>query len=180
MDFFDVVSRRYTHKAAFDPNRKVPDKDLRKIVEAGMIAPSAGNGQSAEFIIVNDEKIIAELGILSESVPLATTPAAIAVMTRPRIKEVLDLSTECRIADLWVATENMLLAATALGYRCGLVDGPFQKPKIRAKAHALLGIPDDRLLYLFMPVGYEAEAGLRRSKKPFEQRASWNYYEIER
>ena len=180
MDFFEAVSRRYTHKVAFDPSRKVPDKDLRKIVEAGMIAPSAGNGQSAEFIIVNDEKIIEELGKLSGSLPLSTTPAAIAVMTRPRIKEVLDLGTECRIADLWVATENMLLAATSLGYRCGLVDGPFQKPKIRTKAHALLGIPDDRLLYLLMPVGYEAEVDPRRDKKPFEQRASWNHYAVER
>jgi nitroreductase len=48
------------------------------------------------------------------------------------------------LEDYACATTQMLLAATALDYAAGWVDGP------------------------------------RRPKKPFSQRASWNYYAVER
>ncbi|MBC7234650.1 MAG: nitroreductase family protein [Chloroflexi bacterium] len=180
MEFFEVVKKRYSHKTAFDPQKKVPEEDLVKIVEAGMAAPSAGNGQSPEFIIINDEKVLEQIRQVSDNVPLNTAPALIAVLTRPRARQVLDIATECLIADLAAATDQMLLAATALGYCCGWLDSPFVPQEARTKAEAALGIPPDRMLLLVVPVGYPAEPGPRRPKKPFEQRASWNRYAIQR
>ena len=180
MEFFEVVAQRYSHKVAFDRARKVPEADLVKIVEAGMLAPSASNGQSPEFIIVNDEQILDQLGEASGHVVLKTAPALIAVLTRPRARQVLDIQTECLIADFAAATENLLLAATALGYCCGWLDGPFTKPELQQKACELLGIPEDRMLLLVVPVGYAGEPGTRRPKKPFAQRASVNKYAVQR
>lgn len=180
MELFDVIGKRYSHKVAFDPVRKVPDEDLLRIVQAGMAAPSAGNGQSPEFIIVSEEKLVRRIGELSGNVPLRTAPAMIAVLTPPHARQVCDLRAECLIADFAVATLNMLLAATALGYVCGWVDGPFTKPELSRPVSELLGIPEDRLLILFVPVGYAGEPGLRRPKKPFAQRASWNAYAVQR
>ncbi|MBN1400510.1 MAG: nitroreductase family protein [Anaerolineae bacterium] len=180
MEFFETVAKRYSHKVAFDRQRKVPKEDLEKIVRAGMAAPSAGNGQSPEFVIIDDEAILAQLGEWSGRVVLQTAPAVIAVLTDPRARQILDIKTECLIADLAAATQNLLLAATALGYRCGWLDGPFTDPDLQAKVCGLLGLPEDRMLLLTVPVGYEAEPGPRREKKPFEQRASWNTYAIER
>ena len=180
MEFFEVVARRYSHKASFDYDKKIPEEDLRKIVEAGMAAPSAGNSQSPEFIIITDEKILERISIITQNAILWTAPAMIAVVTRPRVREVLDITTECLICDFAVATENMLLAATALGYCCGWMDGPFTDPQVREKVEELLGIPDDRMLILVVPIGYPLQEGPRREKKPFEQRASWNRYAVER
>ncbi len=180
MEFFQVVAKRYSHKTAFDSEKKVAEEDLIKIVEAGMAAPSAGNSQSPEFIIINDESVIEELRKISDNVPLNTAPAFIAVLTRPRAREVLDIATECLIADLSASTVQMLLAATALGYCCGWVDGPFVPGDAQAKICEILSVPSDRMVLLVIPVGYPAEAGPRREKKPFEQRASWNQYEVER
>jgi nitroreductase len=41
----------------FDKNRRVPKEDLRKILVAGIRAPSAGNIQPRTFIVVKDEKV---------------------------------------------------------------------------------------------------------------------------
>lgn len=180
MEFFEVIAKRYSHKVAFDPARKVPDADLQKIVQAGMIAPSAANEQSPEFIILNDEALVRQIGALSGNVPLQTAPAIIAVLSQPAMRQVFDIKTECLIADIAAATENMLLAATALGYCCGWVDGPFTKQEIAEPVSKLLGLPADRMLVICIPVGYPAEPGPRRPKKPFEQRASWNTYAIQR
>jgi len=172
MEFFEVIARRYSHKAAFDPARPVPDEDLRRIVEVGMAAPSAGNSQSQEFIIVNDREVIRRIGELTGSVPLQTAPAWIVIVCDP--------SGGCYLEDYAVATGYVLLAATALGYVCGWVDGPFQDLAVRCPASEILGIPDDRRLMVAVPVGYPGEEGSRRPKKPFEQRASWNRYAIQR
>lgn len=172
MDFFEVVTRRYSHKAAFDPTRPVPDDHLRRLVEVGMAAPSAGNGQAPEFIIVTDGEIIGRIGELSGHAPLRTAPAWIVI--------VLDPTKGCYLEDYAVATGYVLLAATALGYACGWVDGPFLDPALRVPASELLGIPDDRQLMVAIPVGYPGEEAPRRPKKPFAQRASWNRYAVAR
>ena len=172
MDFFDVVARRYCHKAAFDPTRPVPDEHLRRMVEVGIAAPSASNAQAPEFIIVNDPAIIRRIGDMSGNVPLKTAPAWIVIA--------IDPTKGCYLEDYAVATVNVLLAATALGYCCGWVDGPFLDPALRDPASDILGIPDDRRLMVAVPVGYPGEEGPRRGRKPFEQRASWNRYAIVR
>ncbi|HHX45125.1 MAG TPA: hypothetical protein GX714_14235 [Chloroflexi bacterium] len=172
MDFFDVVARRYCHKAAFDPTREVPAEHLRRLVEVGMAAPSAGNGQAPEFVIVNDPEILARVKETIDNVPLKTAPAWIVIA--------IDPARGCYLEDYAVATAHVLLAATALGYCCGWVDGPFLDDAVRGPASEILGLPDDRRLMVAVPVGFPGEEGPRRPKKPFEQRASWNRYAVER
>jgi len=51
----------------FDKNRRVPKEDLRKILVAGIRAPSAGNIQPRTFIVVKDEKVKEKLYRLCEN-----------------------------------------------------------------------------------------------------------------
>ena len=181
MEFFEVVANRYCHKVAFDRSRTVPKEDLVKIVEAGMAAPSAGNGQSPEFVIIDDPALLGKIGEWSGHVVLETAPALVAVLTQPKVRgEELSIGIECLIADFAAATQSMALAATAMGYCCGWLDGPFADRDLQTKCSQALGLPDDRMLLLVVPVGHPAEPGPRREKKPFAQRASWNKYSVER
>jgi nitroreductase len=172
MDFFEVVKKRYSHKAAFKRDVIPSDEDLRRIAEAGIAAPSAGNNQSPEFVIINDDALVDRIGEISQRVPLQTAPRMIALVSDPKAG--------CHLENYAVATGYMLLAATALGYSCGWVDGPFLNPAVRDPVSELLGLPDDRLLIVIVPVGLPAEPGPRRPKKPFERRASWNRYAVVR
>lgn len=175
MEFFEVVKKRYSHKGAFDPTHPVPREHLVQIVEAGIAAPSAANGQSTEFIIIDDKALLAQIGEITGSVPLKTAPASIAVVSdvgtgAPGVSYYLE--------DYAAAMENMLLAATALGYACGWIDAVFKDPAIRNAVSELLYVPDDRRLMAIMPVGRPGEPATRRPKKPFERRASWNRYAV--
>jgi len=174
VDFFEVVARRYSHKAALDPESPPSDAELRRMVEAGMAAPSAMNRQSPEFVIVNDQDTLQRIGEITGNAVLRTAPAVIFVIANPSASE------ECYREDYAAATENVILAATALGYACGWLDAVFRNEGIRGAVSALLGIPDDRLLAVAVPVGRPAEESPRRSKKPFEERASWNRYTVRR
>ena len=176
MDYFDAVTQRYCHKAAFKPDA-VPAAHLQRIVEAGMLAPSPDNAQASEFVIVNDPDTLRRIGEIGGSAPLRTAPAMIVL--------VVDHHREAKgsiryLEDYACATTQMLLAATALGYVAGWVDGMFRDPAKRMPVCELLGIPDDRLMIVIVPVGLPAGEGPRRPKKSFSQRASWNRYTVER
>jgi nitroreductase len=176
MEFFDTVAQRYCHKAAFRPD-PIPDEHLRRIVEAGMAAPTGRNAQVCEFVIVNDPDTLQRIGEIGNSVPLCTAPAMIVLMVDRQGEAG---GSEFYLEDYACATTQMLLATTALGYAGGWVDGMFRDPAKREPVCDLLGIPDDRLMIVIVPVGVPAEEGPRRAKKPFAQRASWNRYTIER
>ncbi len=173
MDFFDVVFSRYSFKGALDPNAVPCEADLKRMVEAGMAAPSAMNKQSPEFIIVTEPRVLREIGSLSGVVTLRTAPAMILVIAN------IDAVGEGFFReDYAAATENVLLAGTALGYAVGWIDAVFRNDNVRSRINALLGIPSGRYVAVGIPVGKPAEDGERRTKKPFEQRASWNRYDI--
>ena len=55
MDLFEAIARRYSYRGAFS-DAPVLRKDLEKIVQAGIHAPSACNAQVATFVIVDDPK----------------------------------------------------------------------------------------------------------------------------
>jgi nitroreductase len=174
MDLFEAIRNRYSHKAAF-ASQAVPGEHLRMIAEAGMAAPSGTNSQSPEFILINDSAVLAEIGKVTRHPPLSTAPAMIAIVSNPA--EVLPGVT-FYIEDYSAATENALLAATALGYACGWIDHLLRAPSINDPLCRLLGIPLDRKLMVLIPIGLPGETASRRLKKTFEQRCSWNHYSI--
>ena len=174
MDLFDAIQQRYSHKATMDPEIIPTEQELSRMVEAGMAAPSAMNKQSPEFIIVTERTILERIGAITGNATLATAPAMIVVVSNPGVGE--DFYRE----DYAAATGNVLLAATALGWAVGWIDGIFRQARVSGPVSELLGIPDDRLLSVVIPVGKPAEQGARRPKKPFEQRASWNRYAVQR
>ncbi|MDH5482232.1 MAG: nitroreductase family protein [Candidatus Bathyarchaeota archaeon] len=54
MDLFEVVEKRRSIRK-FKPN-SVAEKDLKKILEAGQLAPSDGNRQPWYFVVVKNEE----------------------------------------------------------------------------------------------------------------------------
>jgi nitroreductase len=136
--------RRY-HK------KDVPDEKLMQVLEAGRWAPSAHNSQCRKFIVVKDQGTRRELArIAPYGAFLTEAPVAIAVVIDP-------LVSSHPVEDGAAATQNMLLAAHALGlgscwigaYGSGYED----------RARRILGIPDDKRLLSLVSLGYPAESG---------------------
>ncbi len=103
-----IYSRRSVRKFS---EESVSSDDLKKIIAAGMMAPSAGNQQPWHFITITDKEKLAEVGNVNPNAKMASgAPAAIMVCG--------DLELEKHpgywIQDCSAAVQNMLLAVHAM------------------------------------------------------------------
>ena len=146
-DVFNRASiRRYKKE-------QVQDEKIRKILEAAMCAPSAGNEQPWHFIVCRDEQVIKAL---SESSPYSKmakdAPLCIVVCG--------DLSLQ-RHEGYWVldcsaAVENMLIEVSALGLGAvwlGIYPVQERVDYVRRQ----FNLPENVIPFALIPIGYPAE-----------------------
>ena len=65
-----IIQERHSTRAYFDPDKPVPEGDIKKILEAGRWAPTAHNMQNFEIIVIDDPKVLEKLG----SIPTCPSP----------------------------------------------------------------------------------------------------------
>lgn len=110
MDIFTALhTRRSIRRFTEAP---VSPEDIRILLEAAMIAPSAGNAQPWRFVVLDDPALL-------KRVPEINPYAAMAPKAPVSIVVCGDTHAE-KYADFWVqdcsaAIQNLLLAATGLG-----------------------------------------------------------------
>jgi nitroreductase len=118
-----------------------------------MSAPSAGNEQPWQFIIINDRKILDAIPKFHPySQPLATASVAVVVCG--------DLTLEIH-KDFWVqdcsaAAENILIAVQAKGLGAVWL-GLYPREERVLGMQKLLGIPEHVIPLAVIPIGYPAE-----------------------
>ena len=171
MDFFEVVEKRYSHKERFLPDA-VPLEHLERIAKAGLAAPSGSNAQCVRLVILPNREAIQPLSDLTPHGGLSTAPALIAVLTDSATQGELNFERE----DYAAATENMLLAAVALGYVSLWLDYPYFNEDTEKAARAILDAPETHRLRVVLPIGYPEGDGTRREKLPFEARVSYGKF----
>jgi nitroreductase len=102
--FHRVSIRRWQPEA-------VAEETIREILKAGMQAPSAGNQQPWEFVVVSEKTTIKKL---SECSRHASCAAGAPVVIVPLYRKTARLPEFCQI-DLAIAVENMWLRTDQLG-----------------------------------------------------------------
>jgi len=123
----------------------VPTDKLALLAEAARWAPSAGNSQPWEFVLVNDEIMVDALKSISPGW-LEEAPAII-VMCINKHRE-----TNWSYMDLGAAMQNILLCAPSLGLGCCPM-GSF----VVEAVNELLELPQHLKPVLFITVGYPDE-----------------------
>lgn len=144
----------------------VAPQDLDRILEAGRRAPSAGNSQPWDFVVVTDRAQLQRLsGVFRGAGHVAGAAAAIAIVA-PRTPDVG--RAQLLQYDLGQATMAIALAATDLGLGTGHAAVEDQD-----LAREVLGFPEDRFLAYILSMGYPAGRPLRiikqPNRRPFEQ-----------
>ena len=135
---------------------KISEAQLETLLRAAMAAPSAINKQPWAFIVVTDEAKIAALG---EALPYSrcSNKPAVAVIPCGDLSKAI----EGEMANFWIndvsaATENLLLAAHAMGL--GAVWTGLHPDMNRAKmVQEMLGLPEHIIPLCVVPVGVPAE-----------------------
>ncbi len=141
----------------------IPREDLEKIVEAGRLAASGSNRQPWDFIVVTDREMLSHFQAAAAWIEKAA--AVIAV--------VLDPYSRWWVEDGSAAVENMLIAATALGYGSCWMEG-YTLP-LEDEFKRLLGVPKGKRLLTLIPLGVP-EAWPTVEKRPLEDVLHWEKY----
>jgi len=145
-----IFKRRSVRRYA---GKDVPDDCIKKLLEAGMSAPSAGNEQPWHFIIIRKRDTLDSLaGASPYASALKGAPAAVLILG--------DLSLE-RHKGFWVqdcsaAVENMLLEAASLGLGTVWL-GIYPLAERIDYISRYFRLPEGILPFAIVPVGYPLE-----------------------
>ncbi len=173
MDLFDAIRGRFSYRGLF-AKTPVPREDLKKIVDAGLMAPSGCNMQTTHVVAIDDPALVADMGALLNKPNFASAPAAILVLSH----EVPGNGGKLyHVQDYAAAIENMLLAITAIGYASCWVEGYVRYyDDIALKMAKLIGAPSAYSVVAYLPVGVAAQPGNRVEKQPFSKRCGFNKF----
>lgn len=151
MDAFTaLVTRRSIRKYA---DRPVSDDELEKILTAAMLAPSAVNKQPWHFLVIDDAEILSEIPEIHPNAKMATgAPCAILVCGDLELAHGPGYLPQ----DCAAATENILLAAHALGLG-GVWCGIYSRPDRESGFRSLFSLPDTIVPFGLVVLGYPAE-----------------------
>ena len=135
---------------------KISEAQLDTLLRAAMSAPSAINKQPWAFIVVTDEAKIAALGEALPYSRCSNHPAVAIIPCGDLTKAIPGEMANFWINDVSAATENLLLAAHAMGL--GAVWTGLHPDMNRARlVQEMLGLPEHIIPLCVVPVGIPAE-----------------------
>jgi len=171
MDIFQAIKARYSHKERFLPT-PIPQEDLAKIIEAGLTSPSGSNAQSVHLIVLPDRDSIQPLFEVARHPGLETAPTVIALLTDCSKQQPYP---NFELQDYSAACQNILLAATSLGYSSLWLDYMFFDREIQKAACKLFKAPENFTLQVVIPIGLPDGPGSRREKRPISERLHYKH-----
>jgi nitroreductase len=147
---------------------EIPDEDIKKILDAARLAPSAENSQPWRFIIVKGQ----------ESKELLARPSPQSFIVDANIIVVVlgDPSVSCCPAATWttrdpmIATDHLVLAATALGYgTCWIANYESRPKEWVEEVKRALKIPEHMHIIVLVAIGVPDENPAPRPRKTLQE-----------
>ena len=163
MNVLEAIRGRRSVRAYI--SREVPEHLVSELIEAACWAPSAGNIQPWEFIVIRNSETKLELvrAALGQSF-IAQAPVVVVVCANERrsAERYGDRGSSlfC-IQDTAAAIQNMLLTAHSFGLGTCWI-GAFQEDRARQ----ILNIPEEARPIAMVPIGYPAQNPQPRPKRP--------------
>jgi nitroreductase len=172
MDFWEVLEKRRSVRE-FDPDRDVSAEQIDRLLEAAIMAPTAGDRQPWHFVVVRDAatKDAVSRTALRQSF-ITAAPVMIVVCGEPersgarKGQEMAELHT---VQDTSAAVQNILLAATDAGLGSCWVSA-LREDELRQ----VLGLSEIYRPLAIIPIGYIARRpGARPPKRPLSEVTSY-------
>lgn len=155
-------------------NKSVESSKIETLLRAGMAAPTAVNRQPWHFIVITDKTMLSSVAQSSPNAGMAAKAPLAIVVCGDMSKALQGPAREFWVQDASAATENILLAAHALGL--GAVwTGIYPDTERCGKMSKLLGLPENIIPLNTIVIGYPAENPQPKDKwKP--ENVSYNQY----
>jgi nitroreductase len=151
MDAYEAIITRRSIRAY--TSQPIPPELIQQLLTAAMSAPSAGNQQPWQFIVVTERNMLDALAdVLPYGKMLRQAPLAIVVCGDQQ----LQTHAGYWVQDCSAATQNLLLAAHASGLGAVWL-GVYPREQRVADVRRLLGIPEHVVPLCVVSIGYPAE-----------------------
>jgi nitroreductase len=172
MDLYEAIGKRRTVRVF---KKGATEEQLRRIILAGSKAPSGGNRQPWEFIVIDDPRIIEQLGELKYQLNRRFIPdegetqkdVDERALKQKRGFQNCSVVAVCTKAGQsvngWLAVENMSLAAVAEGLGSNIISYWEAEKK---EVEKLLGLPADYELTCVLKFGVPSEGGAAPKRRP--------------
>ena len=148
MDAIEAIFTRRSVRKYLD--KPVPEELVQKLLAAAMQAPSARNQQPWQFVVIDDRATLAKIPEIMPNAPMAAD-APVAILVCGDLA--LEKSPGYWVVDCAAATENILLAAHALGL--GAVwTGVYPREKRMEGLRRLVGLPEKVVAHSLVVLGY--------------------------
>lgn len=153
MDLINVIKTRRTIRKFTE--RQISDSNVNKLIEAAINAPSSRDCQPWHIIIVKElgiKKALADIGHEENYNCIISAPVVLVICVDK------NKSPSRFIEDGVCATQNMLLAAHALGLSSVYIPGNSTENKeIAIRVQNVLKLPKHIFPITILPTGYPAE-----------------------
>lgn len=153
MDFLELAEKRYSVKNFTD--KPVEEDKIRKILKAGMLAPTAKNNQPQKIYILKSQKALEMINTLSPCIYGAKTVFLIGYDRNLEWNNPEENGIHSGVEDASIVATHMMLEAADLGVGTCWVN---MFPNTRTRK--TFGLPDSCVPVLLMPVGYPSEKGV--------------------
>jgi nitroreductase len=154
VDVFEAIKGRRSIRAFKTQN--VPDETVEKLLDAARFAPSAGNIQPWEFVVIRNAEMKKELSEAAFGQSLVEEASVVIVVCANEVSSAIGYGLRGKslycIQDTAAAAQNILLAAYSLGLGTCWI-GAFNEQKVakvvktpeevRPIAIILIGYPDE-------------------------------------
>lgn len=165
-EFLDVIFNRRSIRNFLD--KEIPKESMDLILKAALQAPSGRNMQTWQFFVLQKQEDILNL---KEAIKTAVEKAHVKMYGFENPKALIlvtnDIRNKTGCQDASCATENMLLAASALGLGgCWL--NPLLSLREVSPVKELLdefGVPKNHVVYSAVALGYPADEGKKIQRK---------------
>jgi nitroreductase len=166
MNVFEAIRNRRSIRA-FE-KKSVSEAQIRKLVDFARHAPSAGNIQPWEFVIVKDHSIKRELSVAALNQSFIEQAPVVIVVCANEVRSERGYGSRGKhlycIQDTAAATENMLLAAYAMGLGACWV-GAFREEMVRKAVNT----PPHIRPIAIVPIGHPSEDPSLRGRRSIEE-----------
>jgi nitroreductase len=174
MNVIEAIKNRGSTRAF--TNEPVSHEEVEQLIDAARHAPSAGNIQPWEFIIIRDPEIkksIAQAALNQTFIEQASVTIAVCADTAKSGRGYGSRGTDLYcIQDTAAATQNILLSAEALGLATCWI-GAFNEKQVKE----ILNLPNEVRPLALIPVGHRTVAGPRtRPRRPIVEIIHYETY----
>ena len=173
MNVIEAIKSRYSVRKYKE--KEVEEEKLNKILEAGRLAPSAGNRQEWRYVVVRDKEKIQRLMAAAKNQSFVGEAPIVIAACAETDNHVMACGQLCYSIDVAISVDHITLAAVEEGLGTCWV-GAFYEDQVKDT----LNIPEKIRVVQLLTLGYPDDSPKQKRRIPLDEIVMYEEWKGER